>query len=185
MENLDNNHRKSRNVAILLGLFIGTLGVDRFYLGFWGKGILKLVTLGGLGVWAILDVIRLMRNSDFKDAEGHSLDLGSRSRSGDASGKSRNNLLLLSYGLGFLGADRFYLGRNLTGILKLVTLGGVFIWALIDLVMFTLNTDVKDSNGKLLDIDKQGSMLFAVLPFIIGFVIPIILVFIGAFYVFG
>ncbi len=53
---------KSFLVTWLLALLVGVLGVDRFYLGKIGTGIAKLLTFGGLGIWALVDLILVLAN---------------------------------------------------------------------------------------------------------------------------
>ncbi|HPF86453.1 MAG TPA: NINE protein [Candidatus Limiplasma sp.] len=52
-------NERSRIVAMFLSLFLGVFGVDRFYLGYTGLGIVKLITVGGCGIWALIDFIRI------------------------------------------------------------------------------------------------------------------------------
>lgn len=63
---------KSALTALLLCIFLGTLGIHRFYVGKIGTGILMLITGGGFGIWALIDLI-LIACSGFKDKNGHVL----------------------------------------------------------------------------------------------------------------
>ena len=58
--------------ALLLSIFLGTLGVDRFYMGQSGLGIGKLLTFGGCGVWWLIDVI-LIATGSARDGKGRLL----------------------------------------------------------------------------------------------------------------
>lgn len=59
-------------VALLLSIFLGQLGVDRFYLGYIGLGLLKLFTFGGCGVWWLIDII-LIATRKVNDSDGQPL----------------------------------------------------------------------------------------------------------------
>lgn len=63
---------KSWIAALLLSFFLGTLGVHRFYVGKVGTGILMLITLGGFGVWTLIDFI-MIAIGKFEDKNGLSL----------------------------------------------------------------------------------------------------------------
>lgn len=59
-------------IALILSVMVGTLGIDRFYLGKIGTGLLKLIIFGGLGIWTIIDIV-LIAIKRLDDKEGMKL----------------------------------------------------------------------------------------------------------------
>jgi TM2 domain-containing membrane protein YozV len=60
---------KSQVIALILVLLVGGLGIHRFYLGYTWQGIVQLLTLGGCGIWALIDLIRII-TGDLKPKDG-------------------------------------------------------------------------------------------------------------------
>lgn len=54
-------------ITLLMSIFFGTLGVDRFIMGHVGLGLLKLITGGGFGIWWLIDVILVATRYQFKN----------------------------------------------------------------------------------------------------------------------
>jgi TM2 domain-containing membrane protein YozV len=64
--------QKSWTTTLILSVLVGSLGIDRFYLGYTGLGILKLITCGGCGIWSLIDII-LVATDKLPDANGQPL----------------------------------------------------------------------------------------------------------------
>ena len=61
---------KSQGIALLLGVFLGGLAGHKWYLGNpWEINVLFILTLGGLGIWWIIDMIRII-TGDYKPHNG-------------------------------------------------------------------------------------------------------------------
>ncbi len=61
---------KSQGIALLLGLFLGVFAAHKWYLGNpWYINVLFIITLGGLGVWWLIDMIRII-TGDYKPHNG-------------------------------------------------------------------------------------------------------------------
>lgn len=84
--NSNPQNQKNRLIALILAMFLGIFGIDRFYLGKWKSGIAKGLTLGGLGMWWFIDGGLLLLDAFLhslgkdsgivKDARGQDLRLG-------------------------------------------------------------------------------------------------------------
>lgn len=60
---------KDPTTSLIISILAGTLGIDRFYIGDTGMGIGKLLTLGGCGIWAIVDYFMIMGATREKNME--------------------------------------------------------------------------------------------------------------------
>ena len=54
---------KSQLAALLLCIFVGVIGIHRFYLGYTWQGIVQLLTAGACGIWTLIDLIRIITGS--------------------------------------------------------------------------------------------------------------------------
>ena len=113
---------KQSHVFLLVTLVGGMFGLDKAYKGDYVLAVLKLLTLGGLWIWQIYDIYVAAGDA----GRSWSLDSGSSTTS------EKHVILITAIMGGFIGLDRAYKGDGVTGVFKLLTLGGLGIWWLVD-----------------------------------------------------
>ncbi len=141
---LDGQEKRDPIMLAYLSALGGVIGLDRFYLNQTGLGIAKALTLGGFGIWWLIDLYLVLVGkitSDNKDTAGRPIESESK--------KYQSVALLFSIIAGLFGFDRFYIGHRSLGMLKLFTFGGFFFWYALDIILIILNA-LKDSNNNTL-----------------------------------
>ena len=53
----------NKTITLLLSVMVGLLGIERMYLGCYGTGLLKMLTLGGFGLLYVMDIYTLLSSS--------------------------------------------------------------------------------------------------------------------------
>ena len=66
------NSSKDWLTTLLLCIFLGNLGIHRFYAGKMGTGVLMLLTLGGCGIWTLVDLVMII-SGKFTDGNGNEI----------------------------------------------------------------------------------------------------------------
>ncbi|CAL9484570.1 TM2 domain-containing protein [Streptomyces sp. JH002] len=61
---------KSKVVAGILQILLGSVGAGRWYTGHYGMAVAQLLTCGGLGIWALIDGILFLVKEDRTDSDG-------------------------------------------------------------------------------------------------------------------
>lgn len=56
-------------ISLILSIIVGSLGVDRFYVGDIGLGIIKLITCGGFSIWWLVDIFLIMGKTRMRNYE--------------------------------------------------------------------------------------------------------------------
>ena len=163
-ENTDNNlsdklpGKKSHVVTIVLSLFLGLFGCDRYYLGKIGTGFLKMITFGGFGIWYLIDIILVLTNQTL-DVSGQKLE-----------GQNKRNPVILTI-LSVTFLDRFYLGQPIHGVIKFLSIFVFvgYIWWVYDIYLSIKGGRVDANNRPVKHEEKKYQSVALILSVMGGF----------------
>ena len=91
MESSEDVSEKSRAIALVLGGVLGPFGAHRYYVGKIGTGMLQTVTIGGLGLWWLYDMI-LITFGSFRDRDGRRVKYWTEDEAFEKGGGSHHRL---------------------------------------------------------------------------------------------
>ena len=92
MNSSENASDKSRAVALALGAVVGPFGAHRYYVGKIGTGLLQTVTIGGMGLWWLYDMI-LITFGSFRDRDGRRVKYWTEDEAFEKGGESSRRAL--------------------------------------------------------------------------------------------
>lgn len=145
-------------ITLILCFFLGALGVHRFYNKKMLTGILQLITLGGLGIWAIIDLILILLKKFKIDSDRKIIQVSNL----EESNKDWLTTFFLCWVLGIFGVHRLYNKKIGTGILQLLTAGGLGIWTLIDLIDIAMHQFLDKNGRRVVKSQKNGKGILLV-----------------------
>ncbi len=91
MESSEDVSDKSRGIALVLGGVLGPFGAHRYYVGKIGTGMLQTITIGGLGLWWLYDMI-LITFGSFRDRDGRRVKYWTEDEAFEKGGGSHHRL---------------------------------------------------------------------------------------------
>jgi hypothetical protein len=118
----DQSPVRQSHVFLVITVVGGMFGLDKAYKGDYLLAVFKLLTLGGLWIWQLYDIYVAAGEA----GRSWSLDSGSSRIT------EKHVILITAIVGGHIGLDRAYKGDGVTGVFKLLTLGGLGIWWLVD-----------------------------------------------------
>lgn len=113
---------KNKTTALFLSIFVGELGIDRFYLGYIGIGLLKLFTVGCFGILWLIDIINIATgNLQPADGSGYADDISNKNMQSNRPPQMMNstsdtfeslNKLAILYQQGAITPEEYALLKN-------------------------------------------------------------------------